>query len=126
MPHITEISVPCPPIAGRVVSTTVIVWLTVSDLLPQASTAHHSLVKLYDWEQVPFTRTVVESSIGMVSQLSWAVGEVNMGVPVHEMVTLAPWPLTVGGMVSVTVMVWLTGFEMLPQASVALQVLVTL
>jgi hypothetical protein len=62
--------------------------------------------------------------VGLGSQASVAAGGVNTGVPVQAMVASAPCPLRVGGVMSSTVMVWLTVPDWLPHASVALQVLV--
>jgi hypothetical protein len=64
-------------------------------------------------------------TIGLGSQASVAVGTVNIGVPpVHAIAASVPCPLRVGGVMSSTVMVWLTVPDWLPQASVALQVIV--
>ncbi len=62
---------------GAVVSITLIVWLTVSDLLPHTSVANHERVTLYACGQLPFTLTSNESMRGFVSQLSLAVGAVK-------------------------------------------------
>ena len=59
------------------------------------------------------------------SQLSLAVGGVKFGTAGHEIVALGPAALKVGATLSITVMVWLTGADTLPQSSVALQVLFT-
>ena len=57
-------------------------------------------------------------------QASVAVGVVNDGVAGHSIVAFAEVPI-VGGVVSVTVIVCDVVAELLPQASTALQVLVT-
>ena len=58
-------------------------------------------------------------------QASVAVGVVNDGVAGHSIVALAEVPI-VGGVVSVTVIVCDVVLLALPQASTALQILVTL
>ena len=58
-------------------------------------------------------------------QASLAVGAVNDGVEGHSIVVLLPCPPIVGGVVSTTVIVCDTA-DVLPQLSVAVQVLVTL
>ena len=63
---------------------------------------------------------------GLGSQVSLAVGAVNPGVAGHSIVALAPAAERVGGVVSATVMVWLTVVEALPEQSVAYHVLVRL
>ena len=59
---------------------------------------------------------------GLGSQLSVAVGAVKLGVAGHAIVSGPPWPARTGAVWSSTVIVWLTGSEMFPQASVAVQV----
>src|SRR5205823_9314288 len=59
-----------------------------------------------------------------VLQVSAVVDGVPIGVAGQLMVALPPAGLIIGGVVSTTVMVWLTWLEWLPQASVASQVLV--
>ena len=57
-------------------------------------------------------------------QASVAVGAVKLGVTVHSIVALAPAEPMVGGVVSTTVITWLTVALWLPQASTAFQLLV--
>ena len=45
------------------------------------------------------------------------------GEAVHSIVAFAPWLLSAGGVISATVIVWLTGKLIFPQISVARQVL---
>ena len=52
-------------------------------------------------------------------QPSDAVGAVKLGVPVHSIVALGPTAPIVGGVVSITVIIWLTVALWLPQASTA-------
>jgi hypothetical protein len=56
--------------------------------------------------------------------MSVAVGGVNPGAVLQPVATFAPCPLITGGVISPTVMVWLTVDDWLPQASTALHVLV--
>ena len=55
---------------------------------------------------------------------SLAVGAVNDGVAVHSIVASAPAVPITGGVVSVTVIVCVLVADVLPQASIASQVLV--
>ncbi len=73
--------------------------------------------------QAPGVVVSTELMLGLPSQASLAVGSVKTGVAGQLIVASAPWPLSIGAVVSITVMVWLTGTDTLPQASVALQVL---
>jgi hypothetical protein len=106
---------------GAIVSTTVIVWLTGADWLPHASVAFHVRVTLYVPGQEPAEVEFVNEIAGLPSQLSKAVGAVNVGTAGHWIVAFAPWPLKVGAVVSETEMVWEAEAE-LPQSSVAVQV----
>src|SRR5678816_2833570 len=80
---------PANPIVGAVVSSIVMVWLTVAEVLPQASTAFHVLVIVFT-QLLPadtslptwFTVTALHASV--------AVGAVKTGVAVHSIVALAP------------------------------------
>jgi hypothetical protein len=63
--------------------------------------------------------------VTLVSQASVAVGAVKLGVAGQLIVAVAPCPLNTGAVLSLTVMVRLTGADILPQASIALHVLVT-
>src|SRR6185503_12292288 len=114
---------PAVPIIGAVVSSIVIVWLTVADVLPQASTALHVLVivltQLLPADISPptwFTVTALQASV--------AVGAVKTGVAVHSIVALAPAAPIVGAVVSSIVIVCDTVPLTLPQASTAFHVLV--
>ena len=119
-------SAPAELITGGVISCTVMVWLTVFDSLPQASVAFYVLVLLYVPGQAGTVTSDISVMIGFGSQRSLAVGAVNTGVPGQSMVASAPAALMSGGVISCTVMVWLTVFDSLPQASVAFHVLVLL
>ena len=55
---------------------------------------------------------------------SLAVGAVNVGLAVHSIVALAPADPIIGGVVSVTVIVCVLVALVLPQASIASQLLV--
>jgi hypothetical protein len=91
--------------------------------LPQASTAIHVLVIVLP--QLP-KAVMSDPTCTTVAELqaSLAVGAVNVGVPVHVTVTLVEVPM-VGGVLSVTDIVCDTVALELPQASTAIQVLVT-
>jgi hypothetical protein len=85
---------------GAVVSTTVIAWLTGADSLPHASVATQVRVTLYEPGQAPAVVESVCEIEGLPSQLSDAVGVVKDGDAGHWIVALAPWPLSVGAVVS--------------------------
>src|SRR5205814_9168511 len=92
---------PAVPIAGGVVSTIVITWVTVAEWLPQASTASQLLVIVVVH---PLT-DVASPKLFTVAPLqrSDAVGAVKEGVAAHSIVALAPAAPIVGGVVSTTV-----------------------
>ena len=108
-------------ITGGVVSSTLIVWDAFATL-PQASVAVHILVVLYDPGQLPGVVTSANVNVG-VPQLSVAVGVVHDGVPEHSIVVGPGRGEITGGVVSSTLIVW-DAFATLPQASVAVHVLV--
>src|SRR4029077_2295595 len=112
---------PCPPIVGAVVSRTVIVWLTVPLVLPQPSTALQVLVSVKLFAQLPAAVVSLIWFTVAPLQMSEAVGAVKLGVFGHSMVALPPCPPIVGGVVSRTVIAWLTVPLVLPQASTARQ-----
>jgi hypothetical protein len=114
---------PAAPIVGACVSTCVIVWATVADVLPQASTATHVLVVVFvqllppvTSEPTWFTVTALHASV--------AVGAVKTGVAVHSIVAFAPAAPITGACVSTCVIVCDTVLLELPQASTATHVLV--
>ena len=74
--------------------------------------------------QVPAAVISLKSLTVDVPQASLAVGAVNDGVAVHSIVVFAPAEPIVGGVVSVTVMVCVLVALVLPQASIASQLLV--
>ena len=122
--HSIVASAPADPIAGAVVSVTVIVCVLVADVLPQASIASQVLVLEYDPAQVPAAVTSLNNLTVELPHASDAVGAVNDGVAVHSIVALAPAVPIVGAVVSVTVIVCVLVADVLPQASIASQVLV--
>jgi hypothetical protein len=67
----------------------VIVWLTVADVLPQASTAFHVLVSSFV-PPLPIEVTSETKFTVAPLQASDAVGAVKLGVAVQSIVTLAP------------------------------------
>jgi len=111
------------PIVGGCVSTMVIVWLRVGEVLPHASIAFQVLVTVLAQAVPPETSLPTCCTVAPL-QASLAVGAVNDGVAVHSIVELAAALPIVGGCVSTIVMVWLRVPEVLPQASTAFQVLV--
>ena len=96
---------PAVPITGGVVSVTVIVCVLVALVLPQASIALQVFVSLYDPAHVPAVVTSLSCCTVAPLHASLAVGAVNVGVPVHSIVALAPAVPMVGGVLSVTVIV---------------------
>src|SRR5215211_8710250 len=108
---------------GACVSISVIICETVALELPQASTARHVLVIVFEHE-VPTVTSVPTIFTVMVLHASLAVGAVNDGVAVHSIVVAAPALPIVGAWVSRIVIVWLLVAEELPQASTACHVLV--
>jgi hypothetical protein len=105
---------------------TVMSWSQLASL-PQASLAVQCLVICFIVEQSPATTVSLELITGFGSQLSVAVA-----LPVSAMFVDAPQARIFAGgqvitglLVSLTVMVWLA-VVLLPQASVAVQVRVTL
>ena len=74
--------------------------------------------------QVPAAVTSLNNLTVELPHASLAVGAVNDGVAVHSIVALAPALPIAGGVVSVTVIVCVLVADVLPQASIASQVLV--
>src|SRR5439155_19189375 len=89
---------PAAPIAGGVVSTIVITWLTVAEWLAQASIASQLLVIVVVQQ---FTK-VASRKLFTVAEphASEAVGAVKFGVAVHSIVALAPAVPIAGGILS--------------------------
>src|SRR5829696_9806181 len=92
---------PAAPITGAALSTTVIVWLTVADVLPHPSTAFHVLVIVL---VQPLT-AVISPRLFTVTALhaSVAVGGVKDGVAVQFIVALDPADPITGAELSATV-----------------------
>src|SRR5207253_5365810 len=116
---------PAAPMAGGVVSTTVMVWLRVTEWLPLQSVASQVRVSVKVPGQVPGVVTSLIRFTVAPPQVSEAVGGVKLGVAGHSMVALAPAAPIVGAVVSTTVMVWCTWALWLPLQSVASQVRVS-
>src|ERR1051326_3303724 len=112
---------PTPLMVGGVVSMTVIVWLAWA-VLPHASMAVQVRVTVLVLPQ-PLTVVSAELSVA-VPHVSPGVGVLNTGSAGHWIVCVPPTPLMVGGVVSITVIVWLA-WAVLPHASMAVQVRVT-
>ena len=68
--------------------------------LPQASTALQVFVSVYDPAQLPAIVISLTKITVAAVHASLAVGAVNVAVPVHSIVILAPCPPIVGGVVS--------------------------
>jgi hypothetical protein len=110
-------------ITGAVVSPTLIVCDAV-DVLPQASVAVHVLVTEYEPAHWPFVVTSAKVNVNALPQASVAVAVANSGTAGQEIVDGAGnWAIT-GAVVSSTLMVC-DVVDVLPQASVAVQVRVT-
>ena len=122
--HSIVASAPADPITGGVVSVTVIVCVLVALVLPQASIASQLLVLVKLFAQLPAVVTSLNNLTVELPHASLAVGAVNDGVAVHSIVASAPADPIVGGVVSVTVIVCVLVALVLPQASIASQLLV--
>ncbi len=109
---------------GAVMSWTLIVCDFV-ELFPQASVAVQVLVTLYDPAHAPFIVTSFEVNVNALPQLSVAVAIANTGVAGQLMVVGAGNAAITGAVMSCTLIVC-EAVEEFPQASVAVQVLVTL
>src|SRR5437773_1281799 len=74
------------------------------------------------------TKFVTVVTVGVIApaQASVNTGAVKVGVAGHSIVAFAPWAVvTAGGVVSITVIVWLR-FVLFPQPSLAVHVRVTM
>src|SRR6185436_12608746 len=111
-------------ITGALVSTTLMVWLAVL-LLPQASVAVQVRLTLYEPAQAPSVFTSAKVRVNVLPQASVAVATAKTGVAGQLMVLGAGRAAITGAVVSTTLMVWLAVL-LLPHASVAVQVRVTL
>src|SRR5207302_8527203 len=100
------------------------VCVTVPLVFPQSSVAFQLLVEVYVFPHVPAVVVAPRSCTVAPPQVSLAVGAVKVGEAGHSTVPSAPWPPIVGGVLSTTLMVWLTVPLVLPQSSVAFQLLV--
>src|SRR4029079_3824311 len=98
---------PGAPITGGVVSVTVIVCDTVDEVLPHTSTAFHVLVIVLI-QLLPLLTSPPTCCTVAPLHASLAVGAVNVGVPVHSIVALAPAAPITGAVVSATVIFLLT------------------
>src|SRR4029453_10105700 len=121
--HSTVTSAPWPLSIGGVVSSIVTVCVTGVAALPAQSTAVHVLVIVPSPHASRFdTSDELITTFG--SHASLTVGSVNVAVAGHSMVTSAPWPLSIGGVVSSMVTVCVTGLAAFPAQSMAVHVLV--
>src|SRR5437763_10460523 len=113
----------CRSIVGGWLSSTMMVWCTGPLVFPHASTACQVLVLVYDPPH-PAVELSLSSTTEELLHVSLDVGSVNTGVAGHSTVPLSPWPPIIGGVLSSTMMVWLTVPLVLLHASTACQVLV--
>src|SRR5204863_71021 len=124
----TEKLAPAVPIVGAVRSLTVIAWLTLPLVLPQRSVAFQVLVNVLAQLVPPVTSETILTVAPL--HASVAVGAVKLtlaNVAVHGLPDTeksAPATPIVGAVRSLTVIAWLTLPLVLPQRSVAFQVLV--
>src|SRR5258705_9138354 len=102
--HSIVAAAPALPIVGACVSFIVTVWVFVTEELPQASTACHVLVTVFEHE-VPTVTSLPTIFTVTVLQASDAVGAVKDGDAVHSIVALAPAVPMVGACVSTSVIV---------------------
>jgi hypothetical protein len=110
-------------IAGGVISLTVMVWLAVA-VFPHASIAVHFRVTALALPQLLVVASVNDIVAVELLHASLAVGEEKVGVAGQSMVDGPPTPLITGGVLSLTVIVWLA-VAVFPHASVAVHVRVT-
>ena len=110
-------------IVGGVISWTMIVALQV-EVLPQSSVAIHVLVTLYVFPHVGVVTSVDEIST-LASHSSVAVAAAKDGVAGQLIGEVTEGQVMTEGVTSCTAMVRLH-VEVLPQSSIAVQVLVTL
>src|SRR5207249_7771200 len=105
---------------GALLSITVIVWLQVTELVC-ASVAVQVLCVLLT--SLPLTPRLASTNVTvrLVSHVSLKTGVPNTGVAWHSMVASAGQLVTVGALLSITVIVWLQVTELVC-ASVAVQV----
>ena len=107
---------------GPTLSVTLMIWDAV-ELLPQSSVAVQVLVILYSCGQDPPVVTSTKVKVTVASQASVAVGMSKEGTAGHSTELIPGRELMTGAVLSVTVMIW-DAVEVLPQLSVAVQVLV--
>jgi TATA-box binding protein (TBP) (component of TFIID and TFIIIB) len=122
--QLTVVSAGTPLSTGAVVSCTWIVWLALL-LLPQASVAVQVRVTLYEPAQAPGVVTSADVRVNALPQASEAVATANTGVFGQSIVAGDGKEAITGAVTSCTLIVWLA-LLLLPQASVAVQVRVTL
>ena len=101
-----------------------IVWDLV-ELFPHASVAVQILVTLYDPAQAPFVATSIDVNVKALPHASTAVATANTGTAGQLMVEIEGNGAITGASVSITLMAC-DAVDTFPQASVAVQVLVTL
>src|ERR1044071_5100074 len=99
---------------------------TLPLVFPQSSIACQLLVEEYVLPQVPAVVVAPSSTTVAPLHVSEAVGGLNTGVPGHSTVPSPPWPPIEGTVESITWIVCSTVPLVLPQASIACQLLVEL
>jgi tRNA A37 threonylcarbamoyladenosine synthetase subunit TsaC/SUA5/YrdC len=111
-------------ITGAVISCTFIVCEAV-EALPQASVAVQVLVTLYSPAQSPFVVASLNVKVKELPHASLAVASANAGVA-GQLIVVTPGNGSITGAVISCTFIVCEAEEALPQASVAVQVLVTL
>src|SRR2546423_15571059 len=99
-------------------------WLTVPLVFPQMSVASQHLVLAYLFPQVPAVVVAPRSCTVAPPQVSVAVGAVKVGEAGHSSVPSAPCPALLSSLSPPSTNLWLTVPLVLPQSSVAFQLLV--
>ena len=95
------------------------------ELFPQASVAVQILVTLYDPAQAPLVVTSFDVNVKALPQASTTVATANTGTAGQLIVEMEGNDAITGASVSITLMAC-DAVDTFPQASVAVQVLVTL
>src|SRR6202035_3692123 len=101
------------------------VWLRDTLVFPHASTACQVTVSVYVPAQLPAVGLSLSCTTVALLHASLAVGAVKVGEAGHSTVPLEPAGPIVGGWSSTTIIVWLRDTLVLPHASTACQVTVS-
>src|ERR1044072_2493722 len=121
--HCTLISlVKSAVITGFTSSLTTTIWVMVSEVLPQASVAHHLRVRVYLFTAVLSEVVWLYCTTTFWSALSVAVMSATAGMSLVQLIlTLDTLPTSTGAVTSLMWMVCITE-SLLPEASVNVQV----